>query len=64
MLEMRSSSKDEMDIDDLDIDNPDIEDLPPVGTPILVDKTDYHEDRRQPIDNDVDEESIRRQPSY
>lgn len=59
MLEMQSSSEDEMDIDD-----PDIEDLPPVGTPILVVKTEYHEDGPQPIDNDVDEVSIPRRPSY
>ena len=64
MLEMRSSSEDEMGTDDLNIDNLDMEDLPPVGTPMLVDETEYHEDGPQPMDNDVDKESIRRQPSY
>ena len=49
IVEMDFSSGDEMDMDTQDID-----DLPPVGTLILVDKTELHEDGPHPVDNDVD----------
>ena len=51
MLEVQAS-EDEM---DMSIGDQDIVDLPPVGTPILVDKTEYHEDGPQPMDHDYAE---------
>ena len=41
----------------------DIDDGPPVGTPILVDKIESHEDGPQPMHSNVDIEVGRRRPS-
>ena len=38
----------------IDKDEPGIDDLPPVGKPILIDKIEYHEDRSQPMNDDTD----------
>ena len=62
MLETSTPSEDKMDMDNQDMDK-DIDDLPPVGTAILVDQTEHHEDGLQAIDDDVDMAVRHRQPS-
>ena len=56
IVEIDFSSGDEMDMDTQDINN-----LSSVGIPILVDKTELHEDRPRLGDNDMD---IMARPSY
>lgn len=70
MLEMQSPSggagsgfhiRSDMNIDE---DEADIDDLPPVGTPILIDKIEYHKDGPQPMDDDTDMEAGHTQTGY
>ena len=43
-----------MEVDDIEVDETDIDDLPPVGNPILVNTIEYHVDGPQPVDDNVD----------
>ena len=62
MLETSTPSEDGMDMDNQDMDK-DIDDLPPVGTPILVGQTEHYGGRLQAVYNDKDMAVGHRQPS-
>ena len=50
----------EVEVDDMEVDESDIDDLPPVGNPILVNTIEYHTDGPQPVDDNVNIVGYRR----
>ena len=41
----------DMEVDEMEADEIDIDDLLPAGTPILIDKIEYHPDGPKPVDD-------------
>ena len=63
LIDAEEKNADEGENDNGEEGETDIDDGPPVGTPILVDKIEFHEDGPQPMHSNVDIEVGRRRPS-